>query len=339
MFILFVLVGLTDPDKTKDTEGVSQDTQVQGEAETAKIEVSGTTTQEIKSEPVDSIALYNEFREKVRVLRELTSQGEAAFRRGDALEAVRLLSGAAYGIYVKGLPAILPGSNNPAIQDAWEAQKECSLVLSRARRHLSQNLCEKHWRFVSAKGTMEREMEFDILGWFRSTMVRGHELEDFSRKESLDERGYEVEGYDVMKTPPPSRRIVKNVKFSNGTLTASIRLDMRDIADISNSEGTLSLKHPLELMSEFRDHTYAIWGKTSTFLKKEIYKDVDEIQLSVYFPGAARGTETVILKVGLDRSAAESADWGHISSKDGTFQDLMKERGTYLLSSGLQYRR
>ena len=68
------------------------------------------------------------------------------------------------------------------------------------------------------------------------------------------------------------------------------------------------------------------------------YKKVEEIVITLsyqdykdFYHGRYRGPEIPIAKFGLTRSVGESVNLLDTSIKDGTFQDLLKEKGTYWL--------
>ena len=174
--------------------------------------------------------------------------------------------------------------------------------------------------FCYEKGTVERAAEMQAIHWV------------FGAGPMNDWRSEPVVDYSFLKSGRKVR-IVKNISVENGRLTINMRTEPYDIVKRAYSAGSVSFSHPLKLMQDFRQLCYSLWSTHPNEWLVERFRGIKEIELVVYYPGGQSGTETPIARFGIGRKALEGANWGDIRTKDGTFQDLMKKKGTYWLHS------
>ena len=183
------------------------------------------------------------------------------------------------------------------------------------------------------------EAEWDSMGFFRyekGTVERAAEMQAihwvFGAGPVNDWRSEPVVEYSFLKGGRKFR-IVKNISVENGRLTINMHTEPYGIVKRAYSAGNVSFSHPLKLMRDFRQLCYNLWSTHPNEWDVKRFRGIKEIELVVYYPGGQSGTETPIARFGIGRKALEGANWGDIGAKDGTFQDLMKKKGTYWLHS------
>ena len=112
------------------------------------------------------------------------------------------------------------------------------------------------------------------------------------------------------------------------------RADPRDYVDLNYKTKKIEYKHPLKFMNEFRRLVLNMW-RSSFEYTREKYSRISEIEFSIYYIGSTRGTEQLIAKFGLSRNSVQSTSFAKLRHKDGTFQDYIKQSGTYWLHQAI----
>lgn len=304
--------------------------------------------------PVDSMALYKELKQKTELAKILMEKARAELKKENYGKSYSLADSAQY-LPIKNM-SWLPlefwfwspdrirdkTGNSIILQDAWETYLAALAIAVESDLSMQEILMDSAGWFRYGKGTLERQFEFDILRWYFGGVVIDSYIEYTEGQRSFYADAMYPEGPSFFYGYaghyrghyPPYRRIIKSVRFSNGILTVNLRADPDDIGDPTKE----FKQHPLKFMKKFHDFIYTVWG-TRNIWKKRItqkkmrnrYKKVEEIVITLYYPGKQKGTEIPIAKFGLTRSVGESVNLGDTSIKDGTFQDLLKEKGTYWL--------
>ena len=118
---------------------------------------------------------------------------------------------------------------------------------------------------------------------------------------------------------------VKGVRVVGKTLEVSIRPQK---GDIFRGEGN-ALIHPVKTIGGVKSflYTYLVNYKAA-YLFFDHREKFSAVTFLLYVPGARKGTEILVGKFGLGRSAGWEKKR---SAKDGTFQTFLKEHGTYWL--------
>ena len=139
-----------------------------------------------------------------------------------------------------------------------------------------------------------------------------------------------------------SYRFVKNIDFTDGRLTVSLRA--KDSYSIDLSDGTVEPKHPVDTIKNSHDFIQLLFTKYSTgvpiYFRKELAKDfdkVDEVIIALYWPATIvkSGEDYLVARYGIRRAKFDREKWRKLKAKDGTFQDYLKMHGTYYLHKGM----
>ena len=202
---------------------------------------------------------------------------------------------------------------NPILDDAWATQSQLNGL--GADIHTAQKEIEyasKNW-LRYPKGSLERMFEMIILEWHISRVV-AHKAPVFD--------------YSFIRSGM-RKSIIKDIEFSNSKLSVSMRTDPDYFLDLNYRERRIDFQHPLKFMGNFRRLVINMW-RSSWDYNKEKYSKVSEIEFSFYYH-SERGTETLIAQFGLTRNAVQPVNFTKLRTKDGTFQDFVKQNGTYWL--------
>lgn len=278
-------------------------------------------TEAVTKASVDSVALYRELKQRTELAKILIARARAEFKKENYAKCEAMADSARSVIYSKEVQIrAIPNTGNPIIQDAWNTADDAGAVWGNSYRARQEIAWDSAGWFRYDKGTFERKVEFDILSWYINWMDSpvGDDTPTFD--------------YSFLRNGS-IKRIIKTIKFSSGILTINMRAEPNDIVDVRYSQRTTQLKHPIDFMRDFKGLTHKIFSEPGLLNRRMRirYKEVNEIVFTLYYPGKIRETEIPIAKFGLTRSVGESVRWEDISFKDGTFQDFLKEKGTYWL--------
>ena len=263
---------------------------------------------------VDSAALYQTLDRMVNKAERLISLAQAALD-DNRLHEAESLTDSIEG-YLKGI------TDNPVNTHPKNLRlRDLVFMGVKIGTHAMLRIEEAEWDsmgfFRYEKGTVERAAEVRAIRWV------------FGAGPVNDWRSEPVVEYSGGR----KLRIVKNISVENGRLTINMHTEQYDIVKRAYSAGSVSFSHPLKLMSDFRLLCYNLWSTHPNEWSVKRFRGIKEIELVVYYPGRQSDTETPIARFGIGRKALEGANWGDIRTKDGTFQDLMKKKGTYWLHS------
>ena len=225
---------------------------------------------------------------------------------------------------------------NQIVQDSWDIQEEAYSIMIESNYSLLEIFWNNAGWFRYGEGTFERQVEFDILSWYKES-PSGSEWND---REYIDR----LKNHTIREGPNfdygflkggSIKRIVKSIEFSAGILLIRMRADPDDLVEVNFSKNTIEFKHPREFLKKFRKFIRSIWNLngSSSWKYQNQNREVNEIIISLYYPGSDQGTENPIAKFGLTRPVGEHVKWNDIKVNDGTFQDFLKENGTYWLHS------
>ena len=279
---------------------------------------SNETASKKKEEAVvDSAALYQTLDRMVHKAERLISLAQAALD-DNRLHEAESLTDSIEG-YLKGI------TDNPANTHPKNLRlRDLVFMGVKIGTDAMLRIEEAEWDsmgfFRYEKGTVERAAEVRAIRWV------------FGAGPVNDWRSEPVVEYSFLKGGRKFR-IVKNISVENGRLTINMHTAPYDIVKRAYSAGSVSFSHPLKLMRDFRLLCYNLWSTHPSEWSVKRFRGIKEIELIVYYPGGQSGTETPIARFGIGRKALEGANWGDIRTKDGTFQDLMKKKGTYWLHS------
>ena len=260
----------------------------------------------------DSIAMYEGIAKRVAYAKKAISEARVEFDKENYERAKEILKNVPTIQGVGEVSILLDQDKHPMLKDAWNTQIRLDGLKGDIQyEEKSIEYVSKHW-IRYPKGSVERMFEVIILDWYYSD-VRLHNA-------SFD--------YSILKGGS-KKSIIKNIEFSNGKLSVSMRGDPDDYVDVNYRERTIEYIHPIKFMNEFRRLVITMWRARWEYNKKR-YSKVSEIEFSIYFHGT-RGTETLIAKFGLTRNAVQPVNFTKLRHKDGTFQDFIKRNGTYWL--------
>ena len=296
-FIGVILIVTTSEDKTVET--AKETTQVEdapAQAEVAKtdIKIAEKTPEKIVEKSVtDSTAMYKGIEDRVSYAKQSFIEAKREFDRENYEKAKEILKNTPF-IQGEGEILIIPPfeGKNPILKVAWNTQGSLSGLsydIDVAKREIEYE--SKHW-LKYPKGSFERSIEMLLLNWYFVAI----NMNDDS-----------VFDYTYLKYGS-KRSIIKKIDFSNGKLSILMRADPDDFVDVNYRTREAKFKHPIKFMGEFRRTVSNMW--TSSFdYQRNKYSEIDEIEFSLYYQGATRGTETVIAKFGLSRSAVQSVNF------------------------------
>lgn len=262
---------------------------------------------------VDSVALYETLDRMVNKAERLIPLAQAALDGNRFHEALSLTD--SVETYLKGITDNLENKHPKRLR-----LSDLGLLKVRIHSFASLGIEEAKWDsmgfFRYEKETVERAAEERVIRWvFGVPKDRDNEpVVDYS----FLKRGRKL-------------RIVKSISVEDGRLTINMRPEPDDIVKKDYSAGQISFIHPVDLLKNFRYLCYQLWStRPSEWLVKR-FRGIEEIELVVYYPGGQSGTENQIARFGIGRKALEGTSWRDIHPRDGTFQDLLKKKGTYWL--------
>ena len=264
----------------------------------------------------DSAAMYKGISDRTAYAKKSYAEARSEFEKGNHKKSKKILDNVP-SIQGVGEVNIMFGSD-PILKDAWNTQMKLNGL--DADIYLKEKEIEytsKHWIRYPAR-SLERMFEIIIIDWYKSDVLMNEgSVFDYS----FIRRGLR-------------KSIVKNIEFSNGKLSISLRADPDDFVDLNYRERSIDYKHPLKFMREFRSLLIAMWRSKWEY-NIEKYSRVAEIEFSFYYAGSRSGTEQIIAKFGLTRNAVQSTSFAKLRHRDGTFQDFIKQKGTYWLHQAI----
>ena len=318
------------------------------ESEPSKPERKNLNSTEAYGTFVDSIIFSENIKEKTKTAKILLEKAQKDYE-GRNYSKSRSISLSAWQDLMKSTSyrAMNIGSNKIRIYPSGSRQVTSNTVLleeGKTRRALSlvflkssYALQEKMWDsarwFRYKETTFERWVEFDLLKWYKDVYDldgSGKGQYEVRYKNNVLAKGPNFTYFDS-KGVGSSKGIIKSIKISKGKLIVNMRANPEDMTDNWRGE----FKHPLGFMRHLSDFTRQMWTKYEWVShddawRKNRYKAIHEVVFTLYYPGTD-GTEHPIGKFGLNRLIGASIDWKDYRVKDGTFQDLLKEKGTYWL--------
>lgn len=221
-----------------------------------------------------------------------------------------------------------------SIMKAREATKEEAFrVLFEAQALQLGSVLERARWLHTERGTLERHVELTILAWYEDLPEYMDWDQDYTHR-YIDRFNSSYPEFDYGELGGRTKRIVKDIAFADGTLKISLRADPEEVAKISYSKGTVEFQYPRQTLEHLLRFIRSFWKQRTALvsawaLNPALYAGVNEVEFSLEFPNED-GTEGPILTCGLARSvAAGIQDWGKVKVKSGTFQTLMRERGSY----------
>ncbi len=264
---------------------------------------------------VDSVALYKTLDRMVNKAERLIPLAQAAYDDNRFHEA-RSLADSIYNFRLKGITDNLKNKHPKKLR-----LTDLQLLADKIQIFADFGIEEAKWDsmgfFRYEGGTVERAAEERVIQWaFRAP--------------HLTRESKPVVDYSFLKRGR-KLRVIKNISVENGRLTINMRLEPDGIVKKDYSAGSVLFIHPVELLKNFRRLCYDLWSAHPNEWLVKRFRSIKEIELVVYYPGGQSGTENQIARFGIGRKALEGANWRDIGAKDGTFQDLMKKKGTYWL--------
>ena len=302
----------TEQAARQDPIAAAEKTQRKAE-QTREASASSSKPKKPEDAVVDSVALYETLDRMVNKAERLIPLAQAALDGNRFHEALSLTD--SVETYLKGITDNLENEHPKRLR-----LSDLGLLKMRIQGFAKLGIEEAKWDsmgfFRYEKGTVERAAEERVIRWaFGVPKDRDNEpVVDYS----FLKRGRKL-------------RVVKNISVEDGRLTINMRPEPDDIVKRDYSAGQISFIHPVGLLKNFRYLCYQLWStRPSEWLVKR-FRGIEEIELVVYYPGGQSGTENQIARFGIGRKALEGTSWRDIHPRDGTFQDLLKKKGTYWL--------
>ena len=263
---------------------------------------------------VDSVALYKTLDRMVNKAERMIPLAQAAYDDNRFHEA-RSLADSVSNSHLKGITDNLKNKHPKNLR-----LFELKMIAGKIRMFADLGIEEAKWDsmgfFRYEKGTVERAAEERVIRW-------AFGVPKDQDKEPVVDYSFLKRGREL--------RIVKNIYVEDGRLTINMRPEPDDVVKRDYNAGQVSFIHPVDLLKNFRYLCYQLWStRPSEWLVKR-FRGIKEIELVVYYPGGQSGTENQIARFGIGRKALEGISWRDIHPRDGTFQDLLKKKGTYWL--------
>ncbi len=286
-------------------------------AEQQPREASASSSKPKKPEDavVDSVVLYKTLDRMVNKAERMIPLAQAAYDDNRFHEA-RSLADSVSNSHLKGITDNLKNKHPKNLR-----LFELKMIADKIRIFADFGIEEAKWDsmgfFRYEKGTVERAAEERVVQW---TFRAPH----------LTRESKPVVDYSFLKRGR-KLRVIKNISVENGRLTINMRPNPDEIVKRDYSVGKVTFIHPVKFLNNFRRLCYDLWSTHPNEWLVKRFRGIKELELVAYYPGDQAGTENQIARFGISRKALEGANWRDIRAKDGTFQDLMKKKGTYWL--------
>ncbi len=329
-----------------DSDSKNEDT------DSSKPDEKNVNSEEVYGAFIDSIIFFGDIKEKTKNARMLLEEALKYYKTHNYLES-RSISLFAWQdlatatiyrpmnneankirIYPSGSRQV---TSNSVLLEEGKTQRALLFTFLQSSFALQEEVWDSAGWFRYKAATFERWVEFDLLTWYKDA----YDLDKFGKGEQSEQ--YKVRykknvldkgpnfNYFTPKGVRSGKGIIKKIETSEGTLIVNMRADPEDIADYGRGE----FKHPIGFMRHLSDFTRKMWTKyewvsDGDMWRRNRYKAIHEIVFTLYYPGTD-GNEFPIGKFGLNRLIGASINWKDYRVKDGTFQDLLKEKGIYWL--------